>query len=168
MNQSETIPSAMAVVAVHPGETAHWRRTDEGDVAISVVTNSSGTPMWALLHAVGGGGLGLWCIPPVGTEGVVVFPDGDFEGDAVFYGGGAAPAQLDASILMIVAPAGGRVMIVDAAGGTPKALVTVDEFKDHDHAAPTLVGASYAAGEDPVFRTGVPLTITGTTVLEAM
>lgn len=168
MMGDEIIPSAMAVVAIHAGETSHWRRTEEGDIAVSVITNGSGTPIWALLHGAGGGGLGLWCIPPVGAEGVVTFPEGDFEGDAVFFGGGGAPERLDGTTVVIVAPAGGRVLILDAAGGTPKSLVTKDEFETHDHPAPNLAGAAYAVGTDPAARTGAPDPITGTTVLESM
>lgn len=167
--QNETIPSAMAVVALHAGEASHWRRTDEGDIAVSVVTSSSGTPMWCLLHAAGGGGVGVWCIPPIGAEGVAVFPDGDFEGDPVFYGGGQAPEQLDGATIVIVAPAGGKVLIVDAGGGTPKSLVTKDEHEAHTHPAPALSGTTtYAVGNDPIARTGTPPAVAGTNVLEAM
>ena len=163
----EAVPSVMGVVAVHEGETSHWERdVDTGDVHVSVVTHGHGSPMKALLHGGGGGGVGFWAIPPVGTEVAVVFPDGDYEGDPVLYGGGGAPEGLDGTTILIIAPAGGRVVIDDGSGGTG-ALVTKEEFEAHDHAAPTLTGGSttYAAGVGA--RTSAPDPITGTKVLEA-
>jgi hypothetical protein len=76
-----------ARVEAHRGEADHYRVNDDGDLEVDVVTHQ-GQEITALLGGiVGGNGRGTWRAPSVGTEGAVVFLDGDFEGDAVFLGG---------------------------------------------------------------------------------
>lgn len=77
-----------ARVELHAGEADHWQVNEDGDLEVTVVTHQHGTEITALLGGIAGGnGRGTWRVPSVGTEGVVVFLDGDFEGDAVFLGG---------------------------------------------------------------------------------
>jgi hypothetical protein len=117
-----------ARVEAHPGETDHWQVNEDGDLEIQVVTHQHGQPVTAVLGAlVGGRGRGVWMIPDVGTEVLVSFFDGDFEGDAVIVGvlpskdtpGGLAPGK----VFVI----GQEVIVKDAGSAAPVAtLADVD------------------------------------------
>lgn len=71
-----------ARVVVPKGETQHYFVTDEGHIAIYVETLRHGTTIAAILKTGDDSGNGLWKIPSVGTEVMVNFDDGQFEGDA--------------------------------------------------------------------------------------
>ena len=176
----EAVPCVLGLVAVHEGDTEHWERDpDTGDVHVSVVTHGHGSPIKALLHGIGGR---IWVIPSVGTEVAVVFPDGDFEGDPVLYGGGGAPEDLDGVTIVIEAPPGGKVKVRQS-GGTSVELPTMADLNalrehvdrqfaqtgGHTHAVVGLATTTIAAAMPvPATPTTDPApTPTGTTVLEA-
>jgi hypothetical protein len=78
----ERIWTIAARVAVHDGESLHYAVTDEGHVEISLITLRHAVPIRAILRGGADDGNGLWSIPSVGTEVMVSFDDGEFEGDA--------------------------------------------------------------------------------------
>lgn len=125
----EAQPAILARVAIHEGETSHYERDDAtGQVHVSVVTHGTGQELTALLHSGGGGGLGLWCIPPVGAEVLLLFPDGLFEGDPVLFGGGGAPSDLTGSTIIIVPPPGGK-LLVHRPGAPAKRVASVEDIE---------------------------------------
>lgn len=159
--RDERVPAVAARVAVHDGETSHFTVNDEGDLIVSVVTAGAGVPLWANLHGVDKAGHGQIWIPAVGTEVIVIFDDGNFEGEAYIaasYPSGSARTSWEPGTLYLVADkvsvTAHDVRISDGSGGE-QPLVTKAEFDAHTH--PTGVGPS-----------SPPTTpITGTTVLKA-
>lgn len=79
---SERIWCIAARVAVHDGEDEHFGLSEEGHVELSVVTLRHGVEIKAFLKGGDDDGSGIWFIPSVGTEVIVNFDDGEFEGDA--------------------------------------------------------------------------------------
>lgn len=176
----DMIPSVKATVALHEGETSHWEVNADGDLQVSVVTHGHGAPITALLGAlVGGNGKGVWVIPPIGTEVLVAFPDGDYEGDAVLVAvlsTGSVPAGLVDGNVVIV---GVEVLVHDGPGGAvPLARKSdVDALSSRFDAHRVIYNAhthAYLPGPDPAIPTAVPVatdptptpTPAGTTVLK--
>lgn len=84
-----------ARVALHDGDDEHFFFTDEGHIAISVITLRHGIPVTALLCGGADNGHGVWFIPPIGTEVIINFDDGELEGDAYLVAiHGHAPSNL--------------------------------------------------------------------------
>jgi hypothetical protein len=93
--ESERVWCVAARVALHDGEDAHHQMTDEGQMMVSVRTLRHDVQIWAILAGGGSADVGVWFIPPVGTEVIVNFDDGMFEGDAYIVGiHGKAPSDL--------------------------------------------------------------------------
>lgn len=91
-----------ARVEVHDGEEDHYDVTAEGAMMISVKTLRHDVPVWALLKG-GGVGIGVWYIPPVGTEVLLGFDDGEFEGDAYIAGiHGHSPEGLVPDTILVI------------------------------------------------------------------
>jgi len=66
-----------AVVALHDGETEHYEVNKEGQMSVQVRTHLHDVQITAILR-----GGGAWYIPDVGTEVMIAFDEGEFEGDA--------------------------------------------------------------------------------------
>jgi uncharacterized protein involved in type VI secretion and phage assembly len=111
-------PCVGAVVAVHEGESTHWRVNDDGDLEVDVVTHQHAVPVTAVMGAlVGGAGKGVWMIPPLGTEVLVAFMEGDYEGDACVVGvlpTGQTPSGLTEGRVLVI---GTEVLVHDGNGG---------------------------------------------------
>lgn len=147
----DMVPSVKATVALHEGETSHWEVNADGDLQVTCLSHGHSAPITALLGAiVGGKGKGVWVIPPIGTEVLVCFPDGDYEGDAVIVGAlstGSVPAALaDGNVVIVGAP----VFISDGAGGAAVEVRPADVrigggVAPHE---PTLKATTYRTAED--------------------
>ncbi len=91
-----------ARVEVHTGQSLHYEKTAEGAMMISVQTLRHDVEIWALLKG-GAVGIGMWFIPPVGTEVLISFDDGEFEGDAYIVGiHGHSPDDLTPDKILII------------------------------------------------------------------
>lgn len=74
----------LALVENFPGADNHFEVTDTGDVLLSIIIQPERTPITARLGSFGGGpGLGIWRIPPVGSEVMWICPHGDIEEEDV-------------------------------------------------------------------------------------
>lgn len=141
-------------VEPHPGEDNHFELLAETKrVIVSVVTSSTNTPLRAYLSGGDEDGSGVWRIPSVGTEVLVCFSDGDFEGDcylcATVGRGGVAVAEKTTLII-------DERVDVFRIGGEPKPLPTmadydelrakynslVDLHDNHVHVAPSGGGST--------------------------
>ena len=147
----DMVPAVKATVAPHENSGSHWSVNADGDLEVTVLTHSHAVPITALLGAlVGGSGKGVWMVPPLGTEVLVAFPDGDYEGDAVIVGvmpTGSVPSGLTDGKVVIV---GIEVLVHDGAGGAvPLALKSdVDSlrtvFNAHVH---VVTGTASPSGD---------------------
>lgn len=119
----------LGTIQLFDGESAHWTTTDEGDVIVSVRMDQGHVELWALWSPlVGGANKGIYLIPAVGTEVVVGFPLGDYEGDPVVLGclpTAGVPDDLDATKVLIV---GVEVWVYDGTG-TPMPLATLADVQ---------------------------------------
>lgn len=131
---------------------------DEEDLTVEVELMPSRMQISARVGTVAGGsGCGIWKVPPVGAEVLVAVPDGDMDFQptiASWYSSGQLPEDIGEDVIVIAAPAGGKVLIHDGSGSV-QPLVTKAEFDAHKH--PTGVGLSSIPDNAP---------ITGTTTLE--
>jgi len=130
------------VIRKEEGEAQHWEVNEDGDLMVSVTMDHHQVPVWALFAPlVGGTNLGVWVIPPEGTEVVVAFPDDDFSGDAVVVGCLAhTPSDLTAARVLVM---GAEVWVYNGSG-TPQPVA----LADHRHSPSGL-----SAGGDPVTGT---------------
>lgn len=93
----------------------------------------------------GGGGGGVWKVPPIGAEVLVAIPDGDLDFQptiASWYSSGNLPSDIGESTLVVSCPPGGEVYIHDGSGGVDQ-LVTKAAYEAHIHS--TGVGPSGTA-----------------------
>ncbi len=140
--EDERVPAVAAFVRKTQDGGAHWSLSGEAgarQLLIHVVTKNHHTPIWC--HAQGGSrtGRGVWAIPDVGTEVLVSFDNGAFEGDAFIVGefGRHAGASLSENATLIV---DGTVEIRSLNGTAVKlpTLADVQSIRDalhhHEHA----------------------------------
>jgi hypothetical protein len=156
----------MGVVTLFDGESSHWE-LDDGDLFVDVEIAPQGQPVLCRMStAIGGANLGLWLVPPVGTEVIVAFPDGDFEGNPVIIGcmtSGTAPANLSASIVVLRCPAGGEVRIDDGSGAVPLATLADVQAVASAHSGHTHTGVTTGMGTSGPAGS---VSVTGTSVLK--
>lgn len=140
---------SLGVVSVVEGESSHFALDGE-DVLVDVELMPGGEPALCRLgSALGGAGVGIWAIPPVGSEVIVAIPDGDLAGDPVIVSvlaSGQTPAGLAESTIVIVPPAGGKVLIHGGDAGAAVSLATradvqavVDAYAAHTHGGTVAV-----------------------------
>lgn len=165
-SEDDQVPCFTVTVKKHEGDAAHWRVNEDNDLVISVVTHRHEVPIEALIGGIGALGRGVVFIPDEGTEGVVVFDHGDFEGDCTFFPRGSRGGNVVGLGPGKVHVIGLEVLVHDGAGGA-EALVRKSEHDGHTHPAPALSTGSYGVGSDPVVRTGGAPAVTGTSVLKA-
>lgn len=132
---------------------SHFEVVEGADVHVFVELQPSGVTCTARLA-----GSGIYSIPPVGAEVVVLVPDGEIEaGPVIVARTGEAPGGLAPDTLVVVAPAGGRVLVHDGTAAEAKKLVTLDEFEAHVTWAQNHVhGEVVAPGSPPTYALTTP------------
>lgn len=150
--------TALGVVEARDDSADYWAIAD-GDLRLDVRLARGGRA-WARLSAIAAGSaLGIWRIPPAGTEVLVAFPDGVIDGEAVVVAQlatGQLPDGLDGPGKVIVAVAAGeQVLIHDGNAGDAKPLATKDDVDNHTHALPALQ-ISISGTPYPVQATPIP------------
>lgn len=108
---------------------SHFELVEGGaDVLVDVELQPSGERITARLGGLGGGpAAGIWAIPPVGAEVVILVPDGDLEAGAVIVAcesTGSVPDGLGPTTIVICPPAGGQVLVHDGDAGEAVELAT--------------------------------------------
>lgn len=144
---------------------SHFEVVEGADILVDVELQPSGVRCTARL-----GGMGVYAIPPVGAEVVVLVPDGELEaGPVIVARSGEAPNGLDATTLVVVVPPGGQLVVHDGAASEAKRLVTHEEFMKHGHptaATGPTSGPTTFAGVGPA-TPGVELEFPSTQTLRA-
>jgi len=169
-----------AVVALHEGESLHYAVNEDGDMQVTLLTHQHQVPITAILGGLGGAGRGVWFIPELGTEVLVHFPDGDFQGDATVVGlmpTRSTPAGLVPGKVFVI---GTEVQIRDAGAAAAVAFKSdVQALRDyvdnqfssvngHVHAVVAGVTTTITTVATPGTTPTVPApNPTGTTVLKA-
>ena len=155
-------------LVVKDGTDPHYTIDGSSDVYVEVMLVPTEVRISArLMSLVGGPGEGIWRVPPVGSEVLVVIPDGELLAGPVVVGTlstGAIPTGTqginDSTPSTQTIIIGSSVLIHSGAGGAAP-LPTLEEFKNHIH--PTGTGPS-GKPTDPIAGVGA---IVGTTVLKA-
>lgn len=173
--------SGIGVVYVPDGEEKHYYFDADGDVFISVQLMPNGEPLDdCRLGSFGGGaGIGFWVIPPVGTEVVLMIPQGEFEAGPVIVGTcstGKVPDGLTETTAVIAIKQGGKILIHDGTANQAEPLVKKSEHDGHSHPLPPMfvmvgmakvpVQVDAPPAASPGDTKGAPA-VTGTTVLGA-
>ena len=155
---------ASLAIVVQDG-ASHFEVAEGADVLVDVELQPSGVRTSARL-----GGMGIYAIPPVGAEVVVLVPDGELEAGVVIVARtGEAPNGLAGDTLIVVAPAGGTVKVHDGTASQAVPLATkadVQAVRDAlDGHAHTYIPGNNTA----VLTTGNPVVPApaGTAVLRA-
>lgn len=160
--KDERIPAVAAHVAVHDGESKHWELSDEGQMLVSVVTNNHGVEIWAILRGGGFDGHGVWSIPAVGTEVVLGFDNGEFEGDVWVVGvHGKPPSGFDDTKTLVIDDA----VEIRSVNGAAQVLATKADVDALANFVQTMTMPVSGATAGPT--AGVVPTATGTQVLKA-
>ena len=119
--RDERIWCMAALVALHDDagpDDEHFAYEENGQISISLRTLKHDIPIRAYLSG-GTANVGVWFIPPIGTEVVVNFDNGEFEGDGYIVGvHGTPPTNLQAGQVLI---RGTKVNICDATETGPTA-----------------------------------------------
>lgn len=159
----ERVFLVLARVALHEGQTKHWYVTDEGHIAVRVLTHRHSAPIDAVLKSGDDNGVGEWSIPAIGTEVLIGFDDGDYESDAfvVAVYGNSPPTQLAERKLVLVgdeihavAPNGTGVALAlksDVQSQTNYLKKQFDSATGHTHA---VVGGSTTTTTESILGSG--------------
>lgn len=164
--RDERIWCVAARVVIIDGDDSHWAYSEEGHLTVSVLTLKHGVPIRAILKGGDNAGSGIWFIPSVGTEVILSFDDGDFEGDAYIVGvHGKAPTGITSDTVFVI----GASVVIKKIGGIPNRLVTVDEFNELCSwiESDMQIGADTHGDTTPPGTSNSPPTANGTTVLRA-
>lgn len=137
---------AKATVVIPDGETTHYEFGDEGQILVNVQMHAYHQFVRAELRGGDVSGGGIWHIPPVGTEVVIGFDRGVFEGDAYLVAsvGRVAGVPVSPGVLVIRGPVQVIVESPDVeirrVGGSASILAKlsdvealVDAFNSHVH-----------------------------------
>lgn len=117
--RDERIWTMAARVAPHDGQTDHFEYTDEGHIMVSVRTLRHDIPLWAIYRGGDDAGTGVWYIPSLGSEVMLNFDGGEFEGDAYIVAViGEAPTGLVVDKVYVLGPE----VQVRSVGGTAQSL----------------------------------------------
>ncbi len=166
----ERIPAVAGFVKTPPEGGNHWDYVGPAgnrQLLIHVVTKGSHASLWC--HPCGGmrAGRGIWAIPDIGTEVLVSFDNGDFEGDPFIVG---LFGRYDDSVHTLVA---GSTLIVDSsveirsATGIPLALTTKADMDAHASWAASHFHTAPGGGGPTTGPTTTPPTPSGTQILKA-
>jgi len=123
---------------------------DGEDLTVEVEFQPSGEQVTARVGTIGGTfGAGIWIVPPVGAEVMVMIPDGEIDFQPTVVGmtsSGSMPENVSENVVVIAAPAGGEVYVHDGSGPV-EPLVKKSEYDSlktylDAHVHPTGVGPS--------------------------
>lgn len=152
MLKDERVWCIAARVELHDGDTQHYEINGEGQIIVSVRTLRHGVPIWAVLRGGDSEGRGVWQIPSIGTEVIVEFDDGMFEGDAYIVGthGNPPAAAANPNLLLVLSPnveirsvngtAKKLSLNEELAALTDKVNTIIDSYLIHNHSGGTLGG----------------------------
>lgn len=145
----ERIWAVAATVQKHDGQSTHFKTQRNGQLMVSVITNLHAVPLWVTYGSGDIDGRGVWFIPAVGTEVVVNFDNGEFEGDGFITKlVGKAPTGLVDGDIVIRPRAGMKVFIGDI--GATENLVLGQAFKTFaESLIDALLAATYPTGTGP-------------------
>ncbi len=111
---------------------------EDNDVLVELDLVPNEEPVTARMGVVGGGqGVGIWFVPPVGSEVAVLVPDGELACGPVIVGvlsSGGLPDGVAEGVTVIANSS--KVLIHDGSGGTFP-LVTKAAYEAHVHATGT-------------------------------
>lgn len=111
---------------------------EEKDVLVELIMVPGGEPVTARMGAAGGGqGVGIWYVPPPGSEVACIVPDGELECGALIIGvlsSGGLPNGVAAGVTVIANT--DKVLIHDGQGNTDS-LVKKSAFASHIHPSGT-------------------------------
>ncbi|MCP3669516.1 MAG: hypothetical protein GY814_03595 [Gammaproteobacteria bacterium] len=110
----------LGIVLADDGEKPHFE-TVGGEVLVDVELQPSEEEITCVVSSpVGGSGVGVYAVPPVGSEVIVAIPDGEIVFQPTIVGVMAAegPDGLDDTTLVIVAPSGGNILLHDGDNAT--------------------------------------------------
>lgn len=170
--EDERVWSVAAIVVLLPGQQDHYKVLDSGQVMVSVATIRHGVVMDVVLKGGDRDGTGVWIIPAVGTEVLIAFDSGEWEGDPYIAGfHGRAPSGLAPNKVLVI----GSNVEIRSKTGTASAVPTMADFEalrtyvsnqfkatgGHTHvvsgAATTSIAASTgAAGTPPTTAPAAP------------
>lgn len=158
--------SCLGIVLAAEDGGAHFDLDDE-DLTVEVELMPSQAQLTVRVGTVaGGGGGGIWKVPPVGAEVLVAVPDGDTAFQPTicsWYSSGQLPEDIGESTLVIACPAGGNVFIHDGSGSTRRLAfkdeldATNSHIDGHTHA-----GALGGTGSAPALTSPPTTNIAGT------
>lgn len=167
-----------ARVAKHDGQTVFHRIGDEGQMILSVRTHSHDVQIDAIMKGGSSDGSGIWIIPSEGTEVLIAFDNGEFEGDAYLVGVyGDSPVGLIPGRTLVI----GDEIEIRSVNGTANRLALLSDVQSVDDKYANHLHAHSSAGPSltvipnptppytPPFLPGLPLLdaeIVGTTVLK--
>ena len=139
--RDERVWCVLGIVLASDEAGAHFE-VAEGEVLVDVEIQPSEEEITCIVSSpIGGSGVGIFAVPPVGSEVIVALPDGEmmFQPTIVGVMSDTAISGLNDSTLVIVAPSGGTILLHDGSGdGEP--LVRKSDFENHNH--PTSMGPS--------------------------
>ncbi len=141
------VHSGVGIVYVPNGESQHYEIFDGEDVLVWVKLMPLEQPLFCRLGGfAGGASVGMWRIPPEGTEVAVMIPDGDFDFDPMIVATlatGATVENLNGDDLFIV--------------NTKKVkLKSLEDDMELDADGQVLIQAA-DGGEEPVARKTDPV-----------
>lgn len=155
--RDERVAAVAARVAKLDGHPDVFDVNEEGDVIVSCLTLNHEVPIWANLDTLAGSsGHGVWFIPDEGTEVMIGFDDGDFEGEAYIIGrtsSGNAPEGLAPGKVFVL----GVEVQVRSPNGTAQPALTMDDYtslkswlETHVHSGVTTGPGTSAVATTPV------------------
>lgn len=131
-------------VVFGPDGGSHYEVDDDIGVLVHVELMPAREPLMCRLGGLGeGDALGVWRIPPVGTEVAVLIPSGELDDDPMIVGvlsSGGTPGELDADTLVVKAP---RVVVL----GSTEVIVGQTAG-----AEVTIKGTTYRSAEDTLLN----------------
>lgn len=165
LDGDDRVPAVAAIVRKPISGENHWDVVD-GCLLIHCVTKGHQQPLWA--HAPGATrlGRGLLAIPDLGTEVLISFDDGMFEGDAFVVGlfGRSVSDGLAENVTLLL----DDKVKIKSVGGTSVPLGTVPDLQTLKNAINNAVPVANDGGAN--LKTTILAALanwpTGTTVLE--
>jgi hypothetical protein len=131
----------LGIVTTDDDSGSHFDLDGE-DLLVEVELVPGEERITARMGAVGGGsGQGLWFVPPVGSEVIVIMCDGELEADAFIVGvlsSGAVPEGIAPDVTVIANTS--KVYVIDGTTANAEGVIKATPYDQHKH--PTGTGPS--------------------------